>query len=135
MLQQQRSHTPVRRARILVLDDEPAVQQMVVRVLTEAGYDVTAVGDGWDGVSAASAGLPYDLVVTNTFVPQLTGDQLVGYLRRLYPSQPIVHLDDLARPIGPERRTAPPGPQHFRVTALLDTVAGVLAPKGRPALS
>jgi DNA-binding response OmpR family regulator len=45
------------------VDDELAVRQLVVRILTEAEYAVTAVADGWDGVSAAASGLPYDLVV------------------------------------------------------------------------
>jgi CheY-like chemotaxis protein len=113
-------------ARILVVDDEPTVRQLVVRILSEAGYTVTAVADGWDGVSAAAAGLPYDLVVTNSFLPNLTGEQLVGYLRRLYPTQPILHLDDLARPIGREPTDSTSRPQSFRVAALLTAVDGVL---------
>jgi CheY-like chemotaxis protein len=133
MILREASHPLEPQARILVVDDDPAVRQLVVRILTEAGYAVTAVADGWDGVTAAAAGLPYDLVVTNNFVPYLTGDQLVGYLRRLYPKQPILHLDDLARPIGQEFLTSPSRPQAFRVTALLDAVAGVLERADRQA--
>jgi len=132
MLQNESGRRRVHRARILVVDEEPAVRQLVVRILTEAGYEVTAVTDGWEGVSAVSVGPAYDLVVTNSYLPHLSGDQLVGYLRRLYPRQPILHLDDLAHPIGPELRTSPSRPQPFRVTALLNAVAGVLQRAGKP---
>ena len=133
MIPQEATHLLEPQARILVVDDEPTVRQLVVRILTEAGYAVTAVADGWDGVTAAAAGLPYDLVITYSFLPYLTGDQLVGYLRRLYPKQPILHLDDLARPIGEELRASTSRPQSFRVTALLNAVAGVLERAGRQA--
>jgi len=133
MILQEVAHPVGPQARILVVDDEPAVRQLVVRILSEAGYAVTAVTDGWDGVSAAASGLPYDLVVTNSFLPHLTGEQLVGYLRRLYPKQPILHLDDLGRPIGQDLRISPPRPQTFRVTALLNAVAGVLKRSSRRA--
>jgi DNA-binding NtrC family response regulator len=125
MLQQQRDRAPAQ-ARILVVDDEPAVRALVVRILAEAGYQVTAVADGWDGVIAASATPSYDVIVTNSFMAHLTGDQLVGYLRRLYPEQPIVHLDNLSHPIGCSLEVPPTRPEPFRVTALLNAVAGVL---------
>jgi DNA-binding response OmpR family regulator len=125
MLQNERSRPRPRRARILVVDDEPTVRQLVVRILTEAGYDATAAADGWEEV-AASSGPAYDLVVTNSFLPNLTGEQVVGYLRRLYPHQPILHLDDLAHPIGPELGISPSRPQPFRLAALLKAVSRVL---------
>jgi hypothetical protein len=40
-------------ARILVLDDEPAICALVARALEEQGYEVVTVGDGLAGLEAA----------------------------------------------------------------------------------
>ena len=51
--------------RVLVVDDEPAIRDLLVRALGMAGYDVVAVGWGSGLIAARNAELPYDLVVTN----------------------------------------------------------------------
>ena len=38
--------TPERRPRVLVADDDPDIQDLVAFKLTQAGFDVTCVGDG-----------------------------------------------------------------------------------------
>jgi hypothetical protein len=39
------------------------------------------------------------LVITNSYTPTMTGEQLLDYLHRLFPGVPILHLDDV-RPFG-----------------------------------
>jgi CheY-like chemotaxis protein len=113
--------------RILVVDDEPAVRALLMRALQEAGYEVVAVRDGEAGLEAAkSAGLPYDLVVTNSYTPTMTGEQLIGHLRGLFPGLPILHLDDLSHPIGPHAQTVPTLYKPFSIPALLEAVAVAL---------
>jgi len=83
----------------LVVDDEPAVRQLLVRLLQTEGYEVVGVNDGEAGLTAAkTAGKPYDLVITNNCMPRMTGAELVAHLQALYPGLPILHLDDLSRP-------------------------------------
>ena len=114
----------LRLPRILVVDDEPAVRALVMRALQEAGYEVVAVRDGEAGLHAAkSAGIPYDLVVTNSYMPTMTGEQLIGYLRELFPGLPILHLDDLSHPIGPHAEKVRTLYKPFSLTALLEAVA------------
>ena len=116
-----------RAPRVLVVDDEPAIRELLVRALGEAGYEVVAVRDGEAGLTAAKgAELPYDLVVTNSYMPGLSGEQLIGHLRKLYPGLPILHLDDLAHPIGPNAPSVPTLYKPFSIDALLEAVAGSL---------
>jgi two-component system, cell cycle sensor histidine kinase and response regulator CckA len=111
----------------LVVDDEPAVRELLIRALELAGYDVVAVRDGEAGLAAArGADLPYDLVVTNSYMPGLSGEQLIGHLRKLYPGLPILHLDDLAHPIGPNAESVPTLYRPFSIDALLEAVARCL---------
>ena len=122
----------LRPPRILVVDDEPAVRELIMRALQGAGYEVVAVRDGEAGLDAAkSAGLPYDLVLTNSYMPTMSGEQLIGHLRQLFPHLPILHLDDLSQPIGPNAEKVPTLYKPFSITVLLEAVA--LAIAERPA--
>ena len=118
--------------RILVVDDEPAVRELIVRALQGAGYEVVAVRNGEAGLDAAkSAGVPYGLVLTNSYMPTMSGEQLIGHLRQLFPHLPILHLDDLSQPIGPNAEKVPTLYKPFSITVLLEAVA--LAIAERPA--
>jgi DNA-binding response OmpR family regulator len=124
------AHAP----RVLVVDDEPAIRDLLLRALEMAGYDVVAVADGQAGlVAAQNAQLRYDLVVTNSYMPNLSGEQLIGHLRRLYPGLPVLHLDDLAHPIGPNAESVPTLYKPFSIDALLEAVALALSEGPRSA--
>jgi two-component system, cell cycle sensor histidine kinase and response regulator CckA len=120
--------------RVLVVDDEPAIRDLLVRALGMAGYDVVAVADGEAGLIAArNAELPYDLVVTNSYMPSLSGEELIGQLRNLYPGLPILHLQDLAHPIGPNASSVRTLYKPFGIDALLQAVARCLEERIRRA--
>jgi two-component system response regulator RegX3 len=67
-------------ARILVVEDEPAIAEAVTYALAEAGYDVDAVGDGDDAIDAAR-GRPYDLMVLDLLLPGTQGMDVCRTLR------------------------------------------------------
>jgi DNA-binding response OmpR family regulator len=115
-----------RRARILVVDDDEAVRSVLVRALVEDGYEVVEVNDRREAVAATNLE-SFHLVITNVSMPGLTGEQMAAELRRRFPGLPILHLDDLAHPLGAElpleiRSLAHP----FSVEGLLAAVAHVL---------
>jgi DNA-binding NtrC family response regulator len=120
-----------RQVRILVVDDEPAIRQVLSRALAEAGYEVVTMNDGAAGLNAASsAEAPYDLVVTNNCMPHLSGAQLVSALRERFPDLPIVHLDDLSeRDPGPLPPDLPNLQKPFSIERLLEEVARLLGPR------
>ena len=72
------------KARILVVDDEPALRRTVERALGTMGYDVVSVGDPllvYELLDAAD----YDLVILDIHLPQLSGDTLAIALLRRWP--------------------------------------------------
>lgn len=84
--------------RILVVDDEPMVRALIVRVLTDEGYEVVAVADGRAALNAArSPGRGFDLIVTNNYMPGLNGAELIERVRQDFPDHPILHIDDISR--------------------------------------
>ena len=112
--------------RILIVDDEPALRQLIVRALESDGYEVVAVNDGKAGLDAAkSAGRPYDLVITNNYMPHMGGAELISHLTSLFPELPILHLDDLSRQKAPPTGT-PTLYKPFRLDALSESVRKLL---------
>jgi DNA-binding response OmpR family regulator len=109
-------------ARILLLDDEPAVQAFVSRVLEEAGYAVDALTDTLTALEAIQDG-QYALVITNSVMQGPNGAKLVARMRRLYPALPVLHLDDQSHPRVPEfPADVPTLTKPFHNDELLDTV-------------
>src|SRR5581483_10465575 len=54
---------------ILVIDDEPAVLDVVCRYLQIAGHRVTAVTSGQEGLEMLAQGQPMDLVILDLMMP------------------------------------------------------------------
>jgi CheY-like chemotaxis protein len=83
---------------ILVVDDEPMVRALVSRALTDDGYQVTATHDGQAALELTRTTDPkFDLIVTNTWMPGLSGSELIARLAQDFPEIPILHIDDVSR--------------------------------------
>jgi PAS domain S-box-containing protein len=65
--------------RILVVDDEKAVRNLHLELLTGAGYEAIAVTDGalaWDAIQTQH----FDLIITDNSMPKVTGVELINKL-------------------------------------------------------
>ncbi len=67
--------------RILVVEDEPTVAQLIVDVLREEGHQAEAVLDSQDGLTLISRG-QYDLVICDLRMPRLDGPAFYDALVR-----------------------------------------------------
>ncbi len=77
-------------ARVLVVEDDPTIAEVVVRYLEREGLDVEAVGDGRDALDAAAAHWP-DLVVLDLMLPGIDGLEVCRRLRARGPV-PVIML-------------------------------------------
>src|SRR5215470_2568801 len=76
----------------LVVDDEEPVRRFVNRVLTEANYRTTLAADGAEAVTMAAAHGPFDILVTDLMMPEMTGDELARRLRQNDPRLKVLYL-------------------------------------------
>jgi len=76
---------------VLVVDDEPAVRQALVRVLESAGYAVRVAPNGVDAVAALREE-PADIVITDIIMPQLNGVETIRTIARDHPQTRIVAI-------------------------------------------
>jgi CheY-like chemotaxis protein len=87
---------PAARSRILVVDDQQAVLDVVSNVLRQAGYDVLAAGGGEAALALVAAGAEVDAMVTDYTMPGLSGIDVVRELRRLRPGTPSLIITGFA---------------------------------------
>lgn len=87
--------SPETRKRVLVVDDEADVQELVCRVLEDTGYAVDSAGDGREALLKIGAAQP-DLVVLDLMMPELDGWAVLQRLRRLAHPPRVVILSAFA---------------------------------------
>jgi DNA-binding response OmpR family regulator len=90
--------------KILIVEDEPSLQETLAYNLEKQGYDVVAVGDGLLALESARARIP-DLIVLDIMLPGLDGFEVCKILRKEM-TVPILMLtardDEIDRVVGLE---------------------------------
>jgi two-component system, OmpR family, response regulator MprA len=78
-------------ARILVVDDEPAVQNALFRALTLEHYDVAKAGDGQEALERLGSS-PYEAVILDIAMPRVDGLEVCRRLREGGDTTPVLIL-------------------------------------------
>jgi CheY-like chemotaxis protein len=77
--------------RVLVVDDEPMVRQVVAEYLATDGHEVEQASNGLDALEKFRA-RSFDAVITDRAMPDMNGDQLAVAIKRILPDTPIILL-------------------------------------------
>ncbi|MBA4072973.1 MAG: response regulator [Gemmatimonas sp.] len=120
-------------ARILVIDDDPIVRDLVVEMLRREGYDVESAEDGHAGMKRFHE-QPSALVITDVVMPEQEGLETLMQLRRSGHPVKVLAISgggrvgpdaylDMARTLGAHGILAKP----FGREELLDLVTKLLA--------
>jgi CheY-like chemotaxis protein len=113
--------------RILVIDDEPALCELVARMLRQEGYLVVTACNGLTGWELISSAESFDLVITDSHMPGMSGHELVQRLREHSPTLPIVHLTGSLRSAVGLPSDVPTLLKPFDLPQLVPTVRNLLA--------
>ena len=81
--------------RILLVEDEPALQELISRYLVTGGYVVQTALDGLDAIKKLRGGLP-DLVISDLNMPRMDGFEFLHVMRKRFPQIPVMLLGDEA---------------------------------------
>jgi CheY-like chemotaxis protein len=125
-------------ARILIVDDDLAVQATVRLLLERAGHDVVTAGDGRKGLALFGAS-DFDLLFLDIFMPGMDGFETMRLVRQRRPLIPIIVIS--GRPVASDAGCAPDFltmatklgavsslQKPFKPAALLAAVASCLDP-------
>jgi two-component system OmpR family response regulator len=77
--------------RVLVVDDDPSIRELLTRALSCDGWDVRAAEDGAEGVEVARTFRP-DAVLLDVMLPDLSGFEVLGRLRAEAPGLRVVFV-------------------------------------------
>lgn len=67
--------------KILLIEDNQEIAEMVQAYLTENSYEVTVAGDGESGILLFHQGDPYDLVLLDIMLPKKNGLEVMAQIR------------------------------------------------------
>ncbi|RMI31973.1 response regulator transcription factor [Nocardia stercoris] len=84
-------HADGRAISVLVVDDEPAIAELISVALRYEGWEVTTAGDGFSAVVQARQTRP-DVAVVDLMLPDMSGLEVLAKLRRQYPDLPVLLL-------------------------------------------
>ncbi len=87
--------------RILLAEDEGALRNVLLRMLTDSGYQVEAVANGFEAWELMQKN-PYDLVMSDVFMPEVTGIELVRRGQQSYPETKFVLVSGGGREVKAE---------------------------------
>jgi PAS domain S-box-containing protein len=82
---------PARRLRVLVVDDEPMVREVMTAILEAEGHRVERAADGREGLEKFCAG-EFDVVLIDRAMPEMNGDQLAVTIKQRAPRMPVILL-------------------------------------------
>jgi PAS domain S-box-containing protein len=84
--------TAANQERILVVEDEPMVRDIIARSLREHGYQVLQAASGPEALDlAARQQRPPSLVIADVVMPGMSGGQLAARLAERWPAVPVLY--------------------------------------------
>src|SRR5262245_21318526 len=79
----------MQKTKVLIVDDEPAIREVLEMILQEWGYDVRLASDGVEAKETVESYQP-DIVVSDVVMPQLSGLDLLRARKTGDPARPVV---------------------------------------------
>jgi PAS domain S-box-containing protein len=124
-----RQATHVGTETILVVEDNKGVREYVRTVLEQQGYNLLVADDGEAALELASSQPgEISLLLTDVVMPQMSGPQLAGRLRALWPSLKVLYMSgytELCTEFDPDRGEAMIQ-KPFSPTAIAERVREIL---------
>ena len=75
--------------KILVVDDEQSIREIIRDFLTESGYQVTLAVDGLDALEKVQFEL-FDLYLIDIYMPRMTGLELLEKIKQIQPLAVVI---------------------------------------------
>jgi len=79
----------VEKERILVVDDEEAIREMVSKIISLIGHEAVTAGNGREALEILKS-QPVSIVITDIKMPEIDGFELMKLVRDQFPGTPII---------------------------------------------
>ena len=78
--------------RILVIDDDDDVRQLICKMINNEGFTVLEAANGKEGMDIIRGGQEIDLVITDLIMPEKEGLETIKELRQDFPHIKIIAI-------------------------------------------
>jgi CheY-like chemotaxis protein len=118
--------------RVLVVDDEPPVLDLLNEILQTAGFETSPFNDPIAALHAVEAGSTFDAVVSDVRMPGMSGPELLRRVEKVMGPRPVVFVTGFAEGVFAGQDEPIDGPfvvlrKPFRMSQLTDALAKVSA--------
>jgi len=112
--------------RVLVVDDESGVREVVRAMLDASGVEADTVASGDEALARMDAGQRYDVILIDRSMPERSGPEVADAIRARFPGQALVMISgDPGEACSPADAQVLPKP--FGLDALLQAVRAAAA--------
>ena len=100
-------------AAVLLVEDNPMVRRSIEVTLRAAGFRVTSVDSGQRCIQTVERlDVPLDLLISDVVMPEMSGEEMLGRVRKLRPELPVLFISGYDRSTL-ARRKHPAATEHF----------------------
>jgi CheY-like chemotaxis protein len=117
-----RPQMPVPPHRLLIVDDDPSIHELVQAMLVGAGWEAVSASSGEEALTRLEANPSYDLLLSDILMPGIDGLTLLGQVRARHPAIPVVMM------------TVKNTPQHVLASLRREAAAYIAKPFSRDSL-
>jgi len=107
---------------ILIVDDEPAIRNILDRFLTSGGYRVVCSGNGVEGLKRFQE-TPFDVVIVDRGMPEMNGEEMARRIKATHPHVPMILITGLPHLIISPQLFVKVVPKPFRPAELMELIA------------
>jgi CheY-like chemotaxis protein len=122
-------------SRILIIDDSDAMRAQLELHLAELNHTLVTASNGLEAVHAVESAGPFDLVITDMFMPEMDGIEAIERIKALQPDIKIIAISgggmgmsgaamlEIANGLGAQKTL----PKPFQAQELIQAVSEALA--------
>ena len=77
--------------RLLIVDDEPVIREVVSDILALEGFEVLTAQDGLDALDRLVQPLP-DVIISDLKMPRMSGFEFLAVVRERFPGVPVIAM-------------------------------------------
>ena len=134
------SDAPCGPLRVLLAEDNPINQLLAIKLLEKQGHTVSVAGNGREAVDAVAAGTPFDVILMDVQMPEMSGYEATARIREMERGTsrhiPIIAMTAFAM-TGDRERCLAAGMDSYiskpiRIKEFIDLVAAVVGPRPLP---
>jgi DNA-binding response OmpR family regulator len=114
---------------VLIIEDEKNIGEVLEEMLSTAGFNVTCVTTGKEGVELFKK-KKFDLVITDLGIPKMSGWEVAGQIKSINPSTPVILSTGWGLKFDPAKMKSQNVDQvikkPFHQKQVLETISGLL---------